>query len=89
MFNCPQWGIGSSFIALLGADNRNSVAMLLQTISVSSLTSCDSLVRVLISAPVSQPVLTLQFVLHPNSDWLHLAEVIHTPPPPTQGIAII
>ena len=91
MFNCLQWGIGSSFIFLLGADDRSPVAM--RTI----LTSCDSLVRVCISATVSQPVLTLRFVLHPNSDWLHLAEVtfyasgsicppsnvILTPPPPT------
>ena len=72
MFNCPQWGIASTDILFSGAIARGQP---LKTISVSSLTSCDSLVRVLISVTVSLPVLTLQFILLPNSDWVYLAEV--------------
>ena len=75
MFNCPQWGIETTDILLSGAIARGQPLTTIQTISVSSLTSCDSLVRVCISATVSLPVLALQFVLHPNSDWLYLAEV--------------
>ena len=75
MFNCPQWGIASTDIHLSGAIARGQPLKTFQTITVGSNTSCDSLVRVLISATVSLPVLTLQFVLHPNSDWVHLAEM--------------
>ena len=75
MFNCPQWGIATTDILLSGAIARDQPLKMFQTISVSSNTSCDSLMRVLISATVSLPVLTLQFILLPNSDWVHLAEV--------------
>ena len=75
MFNCPQWGIETTDIHLLGAIARDQPLQSHRTISVSSITSCDSLVRVCLSATVSLPVLALQFALHPNSDWVHLAEV--------------
>ena len=75
MFNCPQWGIATTDIILSGAIAQGQPLKTFQTISVSSNTSCDSLVRVLISATVSLPVLALQFILLPNSDWVHFAEV--------------
>ena len=95
MFNCPQWGIGTTTIELNGATARGQVFDIFSLTSVSSLTSCESLVRVCLSANVSRPVIRLQFTLDQDSDWLHLAEVnfyargstcppniIFTPPPP-------
>ena len=75
MFNCPQWGIASTFINLLGATARGRLFSVFGLTSVSSLTSCDSFVRVCLSAPVSQPLIGLQFTLDQDSDWMHLAEV--------------
>ena len=40
-----------------------------------TITSCDSLMRVCLSARTAVPVLTLEFYLFPDSDWVHLAEV--------------
>ena len=95
MFNCPQWGIGTTTIELNGATARGQHFIVLDVTSVSSLTSCESLVRVCLSAPVSRPVIGLQFFLDQDSEWVHLAEVtfntrnstcppnvILTPPPP-------
>ena len=96
MFNCPKWGIASTTIFLLGAPARGQLFNFLYLTSVSSLTSCESLVRVCLSAFISQPLIGLQFTLDHDSDWVHLAEVtfyprgstcspniILTPPPTT------
>ena len=96
MFNCPQWGIASTTINLDGADARGQPFHTFDLTSVSSLTSCESLVRVCLSGPISRSVFRLQFILDGDSDWVHLAEVtfyargstcppnvILTPPPPT------
>ena len=74
MFNCPQWGIASTFIHLTGAEARGQFLSPFDTTSVS-LTSGDFLVRVCLSASVSRPIVGLQFFLDQNSDWVHLAEV--------------
>ena len=91
MFNCPQWGIGTTTITLTGATARGQPFNTFNSTSVSSLTSCESLVRVCLSAPIG-----LQFTLDQDSNWVHIAEVtfktrnsscppnvILTPPPPT------
>ena len=95
MFNCPQWGIATTTITLEGATARGQAFNVFSSTSVSFLTSCESLVRVCLSADVSWPVIRLQFTLDQDSVWLHLAEVnfyargstcppnvIFTPPPP-------
>ena len=79
MFNCPQWGIATTDIHLLEATARGQRFNNLGLISVSSLTSCKYLVRVCLSATVSQPVIGLQFDLDQDSDWVHLAEVTFYP----------
>ena len=78
MFNCPQWGIASTIIYLTGAMTRSQTFNIFNslTTSVSSLSSCESLVRVCLSGPVSRPLIGLQFTLDQESDWVHLAEVI-------------
>ena len=75
MFNCPQWGIASTTIVLLGATARGQTFNHFAFTSVSSLTSCESLVRVCLSGPISRPLIGLQFTLDQDSDWVHLAEV--------------
>ena len=79
MFNCPQRGIAFTTIDLLGATARGQLFSRLGFISVSSLTSCKYLVRVCLSATVSQPLIGLQFILDQDSDWVHLAEVTFYP----------
>ena len=75
MFNCPQWGIASTTINLDGATARGQPFNILASTPVSSLTSCESLMRVCLSANVSLPLIRLQFALDQDSDWVHLAEV--------------
>ena len=75
MFNCPQWGVASTTIALLGAIARDQVFNTFASTSFSSLTSCESLVRVCLLASVSRSLINLQFTLDQDSDWVHLAEV--------------
>ncbi len=69
MFNCPEWGISVDGITLYESTSTN-----LATVS-PNITSCDSLVRVCISGPVSLERLTLRFQLSSASTWIHLAEV--------------
>ena len=76
MFNGPQWGIASTLIVLTGATVRGQPFSTFASISVSSLTSCESLVRVCLSAFISQPLIGLQFILDQDSDWVHLADMI-------------
>ena len=75
MFNCPQWGIASTNILLTGATARSQLFNPFASTSVSSLTSCESLVRVCLSIHITRPLIGLQFTHHQDSDWLHLAEV--------------
>ena len=75
MFNCLQWGIASTTISLTGATARDQVFNSFGSTSISSLTSCESLVRVCLSGSLSRPLIGLQFTLYPDSDWVHLAEV--------------
>ena len=72
MFNCPQLRIASTTIILNGAEVRGQP---FNITSISSLTSCESLVRVCLSAFVSRPLISLQFILEQDSDWVHIAEV--------------
>ena len=74
MFNCPQL-IASTTIVLLGATARGQPFTTFASGSISSLTSCESLVRVCLSAFVSRPLIGLQFTLDQDSDWVHIAEV--------------
>ena len=76
MFNCPQWGIASTTITLTGATARGQTFNVFAQTSISSLTSCESLVRVCLSHHVTQPLIGLQFTHDQDSDWLHLAKVI-------------
>ena len=76
MFNCPEWGISVRIISLFGAISTSGGRRFLTSISPTT-TSCDSLVRVCISNTVSsiRPVLTLVFIPHLTSNWVHFAEV--------------
>ena len=74
MFNCPQWGTGTN-IHLTGATARDQFFNVFTSTSVSSITSCESLVRVCLSANVSLPLIGLRFDLDQDSNWVHLAEV--------------
>ena len=75
MFNCPQWEIASTTIQLTAATARDEPFSIFYVTSISSLTSCESLVRVCLSVFVSRLLIGLQFTLDQDSDWLHLAEV--------------
>ncbi len=72
MVNCPEWGISVDSITLYGSTTTTESN--LATVS-PNITSCDSLVRVCISKPVSFELITLGFQLSPASTWMHLAEV--------------
>ena len=63
MFNCPEWGISVSTIALFVATSTSGSRSFVTSIS-PTITSCDSLVRVCISYTVSstRPVITLVFI---------------------------
>ncbi len=76
MFNCPEWGISVDSIILYGSNTPASIGNALAT-TTSTITSCDSLVRVCISRSVSSylTALTLRFHLSSASTWVHLAEV--------------
>ena len=69
MFNCPEWGISVQSVKLndmpVTGNNMNSFA------------SCDSLVRLCVPATaINSLVVTVQFDLGTDSNWVHLAEVI-------------
>ncbi len=76
MFYCPVWGISVDSITLYESTCGASIRNILATIS-PTITSCDSLVRVCISRPVSSTLtaLSLRFRLSTASTWVHLAEV--------------
>ena len=96
MFNCPDWGIAVQVITLLVSSSLSVGRTVVQTFSVPTITSCDSLVRICIALTIIQPVIGLEFTPPPDSTWIHLAEVtfygtgscppdtiITTPPPDT------
>ena len=66
IFNCPEWGMGVQTVRLLGEATKT----ITQTI-----TSCDSLEIVCLSVRTKMSQLTLEFLLSPDSHWVHLAEV--------------
>ena len=71
MFNCPEWGISVQRISL-----RDNNRMVIGSGDLNSITSCDSLVRLCVPAKAINPlVLTVQFDLDTDSNWVHLAEV--------------
>ena len=74
MFNCPQWGIASTDIHLSGATARGQPFNTYASTTFSSLTSCDSFVRVCLLTYFSRPVIGLKFFKR-DSNWVHLAEV--------------
>ena len=79
MFNCPQLRIASTTIQLNGATARGQRFNVFDSTSISSLTSCESLVRVCLSTFISRPLIGLRFTLDQDSDWVHLAMVIFYP----------
>ena len=47
MFNCPEWGIAVQTIRLRTANSTAGTRTVDQTINVPTITSCDSLVRIM------------------------------------------
>ena len=74
MFNCPQLGIGTSSIDILGTDG--SLDIVIGLIVPAMLTSCDSLVSMCTTnISTSLHIISLQFNLADNSDLVYIAEV--------------
>ena len=72
MFNCPEWGISVQNISL----RDNDGIVIGSSGGLNSITSCDSLVRLCVPATAINPrVVTIQFDLGTDSNWVHLAEV--------------
>ena len=69
MFNCPEWGISVQSVKL---KDINGI-VIGSSDDLNSITSCDSLVRLCV--PATAIVLTIQFDLGTDSNWVHLAEV--------------
>ena len=90
MFNCPHWGISAKIISIFYAESISDGGIYVK--SVIPNTSCDSLVRVCASGLLTvNRVITVQFLLDDNLDWVHIAEVTFfssntsdCPPVPTQ-----
>lgn len=74
LFNCPQWGVSVSTIAVSGADSTAGPTSQLY-VSPPLPTSCDSLVRVCMPVTTTRKVLALQFAASRDTDWVNLAEV--------------
>ena len=72
MFNCPEWRISVQSISL----RDNDGIVIGSSGDLNSITSCDSLVRLCVPATAINPlVVTVQFDLDTDSNWVHLAEV--------------
>ena len=70
MFNCPEWGISVQSVELKDIND-----MVIGN-NTNVTTSCDSLVRLCVPATAINPlVVTVQFDLDTDSNWVHLAEV--------------
>ena len=75
MFNCPQWGIGTSNIKIL-VPGGSSADIILGDIIPAMLTSCDSLVSMCTTAiSTTLHIISLEFTLAVNSDLVYIAEV--------------
>ena len=75
IFNCPERGISVQTVRLLTASSLSGDRSVVGTFNVPNITSCDSLVRICISQNIEQPVIALEFIPSPGSNWTHLAEV--------------
>ena len=75
MFNCPQWGIGTSSINILGTGG-SSTDIIVGRITPAMPTSCDSLVS-MCTTDISTTIriISLQFILADNSGLVYIAEV--------------
>ena len=75
MFNCPQWGIGTSSTNIFGTGG-SSTDIIIGRIIPAMPTSCDSLVS-LCTTDISTTfrIISLQFNLADNSDLVYIAEV--------------
>ena len=73
MFNCPQWGIGTSSISILGTGG-SATDIIVGRITPAMPTSCDSLVS-MCTTDISTTfrIISLQFNLADNSDLVHVA----------------
>lgn len=76
IFNCPQWGVSAEAISVLGGLNYPPSStspdfVTINTINITTLTSCDSLVRVCVPVESFIQIIGLQFSLPPDSDWVH------------------
>ena len=72
IFNCPEWRISVQSISLRDNDGR----IIGSSGGLNSITSCNSLVRLCVPATAINPlVVTVQFDLDTDSNWVHLAEV--------------
>ena len=72
MFNCPEWRISVQSISL----RDNDGIVIGSSGDLNSITSCDSLVRLCVPATaINLLVVTVQFDLGTDSNWVHLAEV--------------
>ena len=76
MFNCPQRGIGTSSINILGRTDGSSTDLIFGHIITAMPTSCDSLVSMCTTdISTSLRIISLQFFLADNSDLVYIAEV--------------
>ena len=75
MFKCPQWGIGTSNIGILGAGG-SSTDIFLGRIIPAMPTSCDSLVSMCTTdIRTTLRIISLQFILADDSHLVYIAEV--------------
>ena len=70
LFNCAQWGISVSSIQVVAGGSFAGI-------TIPTVTSCDSLVRVCIplNTNSAQTQLILSFITVDSSYWVHIAEV--------------
>lgn len=75
MFNCPQWNIGAQTISVIGYNNDEEEASLLQSLDLP--VSCSSLVHICVR-PFGFRFLEVGFDIQTeeNNPWVHIAEVI-------------
>ena len=74
LFNCPQWGIGTSIINILGTGSSSADLFLGHITPLP--TSCDSLVSMCTTdISTTLRIISLQFNQADNSDLVYIAEV--------------
>lgn len=72
LFNCPQWGIATDSISVLGIEDT---VFTYNTNKAITITSCDYLVKVCLSLNTMIPNIKMEFSRPSGSHWVHLAEV--------------